>query len=148
LHKKTLILPVLAAVAAIAVAGCGSSSSDSGSGSSSGGGAYSAPKATATAAATAAATTAKAPADSGGALSVNIANFAFAPADIQAKVGQKITFTNQDSTAHTATATAGATFDSGSLDQGKSFSFTPTKAGTIKFMCSFHPNMVGTITVS
>jgi plastocyanin len=148
---KTVILPLLA-IAAIGVAGCGGGSSNSSGGASSGGGAYSAPKATATATAaqaTATATAAQAPAENaGGAIAVNIANFAFAPADIQAKVGQKITFTNQDSTAHTATATSGATFDSGSLAQGKSFTFTPKKAGTIQFVCSFHPNMVGTITVS
>ena len=93
---------------------------------------------------------AQAPADNAAAedISVDIADFAFAPNDIQAKVGQTITFTNKDSAAHTATATEGATFDSGQLDQGKSFSYTAKKAGTIKFVCSFHPNMTGTITVS
>src|SRR5262249_56189872 len=83
-----------------------------------------------------------------GTISVDIANFAFAPNNIQAKVGEKITFTNNDSAPHTATATEGAKFDSGELDQGKSFSYTAKKAGTIKFVCSFHPNMTGTITVS
>ena len=152
--KKTLILPLLA-VAAIA-AGCGSDSSSSTAG-------YGEPTAAATGTAapakTAAATetpgaiseTAKAPADSAPAaddISVDIANFAFGPKDIQAKVGQTITFTNKDSAPHTATATEGAKFDSGQLDQGKSFSYTAKKAGTIQFVCSFHPNMTGTITVS
>ena len=154
--KKTLILPVLA-VAAIA-AGCGSGSSTSAS-------TYGEPTAAATGTAapekTAAPTetpgavseTAKAPANGSddaqaGAIGVDIANFAFAPNAIQAKVGQTITFTNQDSAPHTATATEGAKFDSGELDQGKSFSYTAKKAGTIKFVCSFHPNMTGTITVS
>ncbi len=152
--KKTLILPLLA-VAAIA-AGCGSDSSSSTAG-------YGEPTAAATGTAapekTAAATetpgatseTAQAPADNAAAaedISVDIANFAFAPKDIQAKVGQTITFTNKDSAPHTATATEGAKFDSGQLDQGKSFSYTAKKAGTIQFVCSFHPNMTGTITVS
>ena len=148
--KKTFILPVLA-VAAIA-AGCGSGSSTSSS-------TYGEPTAAATGTAApeqpaAATEAAQAPADNAAApaaaedISVDIANFAFAPKDIQAKVGQTITFTNKDSAPHTATATAGAKFDSGALDQGKSFSYTAKKAGTIQFVCSFHPNMTGTITVS
>jgi plastocyanin len=152
LIKRTFILPVLA-VAAIA-AGCGSGSSTSAS-------TYGEPTAAATGTAAPAKTAApagnsaaQAPASGSngaqkaGAISVDIANFAFAPKTIEAKVGQTITFTNQDSTPHTATATEGATFDSGELDQGKSFSYTAKKAGTIKFVCSFHPNMTGTITVS
>jgi plastocyanin len=150
LIKKTLILPLLA-VAAIA-AGCGSDSSSSSAG-------YGEPTAAATGTAAPAKTAApaateqaaQAPADNAASadpITVDIANFAFAPKDIQAKVGQKITFTNQDSTPHTATATAGAKFDSGQLDQGKSFTYTAKKAGTIQFVCSFHPNMTGTITVS
>ena len=156
--KKTLILPLLA-VAAIA-AGCGSDSSSSTAG-------YGEPTAAATGTAapekpaavaptaTATAEAAQAPADDAAAgdaaaepIAVDIANFAFAPKDIQAKVGQTITFTNNDSAPHTATATEGAKFDSGQLDQGKSFSYTAKKAGTIQFVCSFHPNMTGTITVS
>ena len=151
--KKTLILPLLA-VAAIA-AGCGSDSSSSSAG-------YGEPTAAATGTAAPAKTaapaateqaeqSAQAPADNAASadpVTVDIANFAFAPRDIQAKVGQKITFTNQDSAPHTATATEGAKFDSGQLDQGKSFSYTAKKAGTIQFVCSFHPNMTGTITIN
>jgi plastocyanin len=150
LIKKTLILPLLA-VAAIA-AGCGSDSSSSTAG-------YGEPTAAATgtaapakaaATATATADAAQAPADNAAAdpIAVDIADFAFAPKQIKAKVGQTITFTNKDSAPHTATATDGAKFDSGQLDQGKSFSYTAKKAGTIQFVCSFHPNMTGTITVS
>jgi plastocyanin len=151
LIKKTFILPVLA-VAAIA-AGCGSGSGTSSS-------TYGEPTAAATGTAApektappagATSETAQAPADSAPAadpISVDIANFAFAPKTIEAKVGQTITFTNKDSAPHTATATAGAKFDSGQLDQGKSFSYTAKKAGTIQFVCSFHPNMTGTIKVS
>jgi plastocyanin len=126
--KTTLILPLLAA--AVIAAGCGSSY---------GGG--SKPAATNTAAA-------QAPAAAAATTTVDISGFAFHPSSIQAKVGDKITFTNQDATEHTATATSGATFDSGALAKGKSFTFTATKAGTIKFVCSFHPGMTGTITVA
>jgi plastocyanin len=143
--KKTFILPVLA-VAALAAAGCGSGT---GYGTAT---AKKAPAKTAAAQAPADQTpgagsiVSKAPA--AGAVAVDIANFAFAPHDIKAKVGQTITCTNQDGTAHTATATEGAKFDSGSLDPGASFSYTPKNAGTIKFACAIHPSMLGTITVS
>jgi plastocyanin len=153
LIKKTLILPLLA-VAAIA-AGCGSDASTSSAGygePTAAATGTAAPAKTAVAAATEApgggSETGVAPAAKAADISVDIANFAFAPKDIQAKVGQTITFTNNDSAPHTATATEGAKFDSGQLDQGKSFSYTAKKAGTIQFVCSFHPNMTGTITVS
>jgi len=137
--KTTLILPLLA-VAAIA-GGCGGGKS-SGAAASSGGG-YGSAKPTATQAA-------QAPADKPGTAgaAVEISGFAFHPDNIRVKVGDTITFTNEDSAAHTATATEGATFDSGALEQGKSFSYTAKKAGTIKFVCDFHPSMTGTITVS
>jgi plastocyanin len=136
--KTTLILPLLA-VAAIA-GGCGGGKS-SGAAASSGGG-YGSGKPTATQAA-------KAPAGKPAAgTAVEISGFAFHPNAIKVHVGDTITFRNKDSTAHTATATEGAKFDSGSLEQGKSFAYTAKRAGTIKFVCDFHPSMTGTIVVS
>ena len=81
-------------------------------------------------------------------ISVAIEGFAFAPKTIQAKVGQKITWTNDDAAPHTVTAKTGGAVDSGTLAQGASFSFTPTEAGTIAYFCAIHPSMVGTIEVS
>jgi plastocyanin len=87
---------------------------------------------------------AKAPAGS----SVAIKGFAFAPRTIKAKVGEKITWTNDDAAPHTVTAKSGGELDSGTIAQGASFSFTPSKAGTISYFCEIHPSMVGTIEVS
>jgi plastocyanin len=81
-------------------------------------------------------------------LDAAIEGFAFAPATIEAKVGQEITWTNDDAAPHTVTATSGADMDSGNLAQGASFSFTPERAGTIAYFCAIHPSMVGTIEVS
>ena len=81
-------------------------------------------------------------------MSADIKGFAFAPQTIEAKVGQKITWTNDDAAPHTVTAKSGADLDSGTLAQGASFSFTPTEAGTIEYLCAIHPSMVGTIKVS
>ncbi|MFF4576608.1 cupredoxin domain-containing protein [Streptomyces sp. NPDC001410] len=75
-------------------------------------------------------------------------NFAFSPAALTVKAGEKVTVVNEDSTAHTVTATQGGDFDTGSIAGGKSGSFTaPSKAGSYAFVCTFHPNMKGTLTV-
>jgi plastocyanin len=78
---------------------------------------------------------------------VEIANFAFAPQHLKVKTGQTITWTNTDSAPHTVTATKGADFDSGTLQQGDTFTWKAEKAGTIEYFCAVHPSMVATITV-
>jgi plastocyanin len=80
---------------------------------------------------------------------VTIQNFAFSPASITVKKGTTVTWTNQDSTAHTVTETDGQTGPaSGDLGTGKSYSFTFNTAGTFKYHCSIHTNMTGTVTVT
>jgi plastocyanin len=81
---------------------------------------------------------------SAAAKAVEISNFAFGPSNVTVKVGQKVTWTNQDDAPHTVT---GGELDSPSLAKGASFSFTPTKAGTIAYICAIHPGMKGTLTV-
>jgi plastocyanin len=71
----------------------------------------------------------------------------FAPTSQAVKVGQKVTWTNEDSVDHNVTANSGASFKSSNFGQGSTFSFTPTKAGTIKYTCTLHPGMNGTLTV-
>lgn len=77
---------------------------------------------------------------------VSIQNFAFSPATLHVKVGDKVTWTNKDSVGHSATADDGS-FDTGVLAQGKSGSVTFKRAGTYTYHCSIHPNMKGTIVV-
>jgi plastocyanin len=126
------ILLALCAVVALAAAGCGSSNSSStSSGSSSG-------ASTSTAAASA----------SGGGVAIKMQNIAFDPKAVTVKVGQKITWTNDDSTDHNVTANSGADFKSDNFGKGGTFSFTPTKAGTIKYVCTIHPGMDATLTVT
>jgi plastocyanin len=80
-------------------------------------------------------------------IEVDVKDNVFAPAAIHAKVGQKITWNMRGQIAHTVTATKGATFDSGALPPGASFSYTTKKAGTISYLCSFHQGMTGLIVV-
>jgi plastocyanin len=60
---------------------------------------------------------------------------------------QSVKWGNNDGVAHTVTANGGA-FDSGSIADGGTFSFTFTTPGTYPYHCSIHPTMVGTITVN
>jgi plastocyanin len=100
------------------------------------------------AAATAASAVAPSAAASGqaGAVAVTIKDFAFNPATIQAKVGETITWTNQDSTAHTVTLDD-KSVDSGNVAANATFSHAFTQAGTFTYHCSIHQQMKGTITV-
>jgi plastocyanin len=77
---------------------------------------------------------------------VSIKNFAFDPPTLTVPVGTTVTWTNNDSTAHTATADDGS-FQSGHIDPGQTFSFTFNTAGTFNYHCEIHPNMTASITV-
>jgi plastocyanin len=120
------ILLGLCAVLALAAAGCG--------GGDDGGSTSSAPAATSSS-------------SSGGGVAIKLANIAFDPKAVTVKVGQKITWTNDDSTDHNVTADSGADFKSDDFGKGGTFDFTPDKAGTIKYECTIHPGMTATITV-
>ncbi len=81
--------------------------------------------------------------------SVSIDNFAFSPASVTVKKGTAVTWTNEDSVAHTVTETDGQSGpNSGSLATGKTYSFTYNTAGTFKYHCAIHPEMTGTVTVT
>ncbi len=60
------------------------------------------------------------------------------------KVGQTVTWTNDDDIPHTVVATD-KSFKSKVLDTGESFSFTFTKAGLVPYFCSLHPHMTGKV---
>ena len=77
---------------------------------------------------------------------LRIAGYAFHPPTLTVKAGTRITVTNVDRTAHTATAKSGA-FDSGTLKPGRSISFTVSKPGVYQYYCQFHAFMTGTIRV-
>jgi plastocyanin len=129
--RRSLIL--LAVIALAGVAACSSSAS-------------SAPSAApASAAASAAPASAGA---AGGSEDVTIQNFAFNPATISVKVGDKITWTNKDNTAHTVTFDDTSLTGSGNVNNGATFSNTFTTAGSFTYHCKIHPTMKGTVTVS
>ena len=95
-----------------------------------------------------AATEACAPSTETGTVTATIANFAFSPATIAAKVGDTVTWTNNDSTAHTATVKSDETCTTENLASGASGGITFTTAGSYDYFCKIHPNMTGKVEVS
>jgi len=78
---------------------------------------------------------------------VSIENMLYTPAQITVAKGTKVTWTNNDSTAHTVTADTNNTFASGTLNPGASYSFTFNETGSFAYHCDFHPSMHGTVVV-
>jgi plastocyanin len=78
---------------------------------------------------------------------VSIQNFSFKPAHITIKRGTRVRWINKDSTAHTATANNGRSFDSGRLGPGQRYTHTFKSAGKKPYHCEIHPDMKGRITV-
>lgn len=80
---------------------------------------------------------------------VAIKGFAFSPANITVKKGATVTWTNQDTAAHTVTENDSQIGpNSGPLAKDQSYSFTFNTVGTFKYHCTFHSEMVGTVTVT
>jgi plastocyanin len=77
---------------------------------------------------------------------VAISGFSFSPATVTVAVGDTVTWTNSDSTAHTATADDGS-FDTGTIGNGASGTVTFATAGTFAYHCSIHAQMTGTVVV-
>jgi plastocyanin len=78
---------------------------------------------------------------------VVIQNFRFKPAHITIKRGTKVRWINKDTTAHTATANNGRSFDSGLLRKGQRYTHTFKSAGKKGYHCKPHPHMRGIVVV-
>ncbi|MEJ7798307.1 MAG: cupredoxin domain-containing protein [Solirubrobacteraceae bacterium] len=118
----------LAAAGGVAFAGCGGGDENDPAGAPS---SAAAPKATA------------------GDVKVTMENIKFVPEAIDAKVGQEIVWENTDGDiVHNVTASDGAKFESGSMNAGATFAYTPTKAGKIAYVCTIHTGQNGSITVT
>jgi len=46
------------------------------------------------------------------------------------------------------TAEQGADFKSDTMNEGDTFEYTPTKAGTIDYVCTIHPKQTGKLIVT
>ncbi len=88
--------------------------------------------------------------ESGSTVHVVMRSLAFAPAAVNARVGQRVVWTNQDSSPHNVTYVSGPRFTSSrvSMKPGARFSLRLTTPGTIHYFCTLHPWMKATIDVS
>jgi len=121
-------LAVTAGTALLLLTGCGGTSNPSGSANPGGSASHAA---------------------SGGSSSaVKISNFKFVPGKVTVKSGAGVSVTNQDSTAHTATADDGHSFDTGTLADGASKTISVSKPGSYPYHCTIHPFMHGTLVVT
>jgi plastocyanin len=122
---------LLLAIFAVSVAGCGGDDSSSSS---------------------AAKTATPTPQNTGGGgtassdtVQIKMQNIQFAPKEAKVKVGQKVIWTNDDTVGHNV---VGGPIKSEVFNKGETFSYTPTKAGTISYVCTIHPGMDGKLTVT
>jgi plastocyanin len=79
---------------------------------------------------------------------------AYDPNPVNVKVGDTVTWTNDDSQIHTVTSgtdssdpNMGKEFDSSMLSQDQTFSHKFNTAGEFPYFCQLHPTMVGKVIV-
>ena len=81
------------------------------------------------------------------AATVRLEHFMFQPTPLKVPVGATVRWENLDGEPHTVVSVDGL-FRSGALDQGDAFSYTFKTPGSYRYVCSIHPQMVGTIVVT
>jgi plastocyanin len=155
-------LPLLTLViaAVLSLAACGTSTSTGTAGVSSPVPVASAPAASVPAASAPAASAPAASAGAGsgsgacttstaaGTVQAGMSGIAFVPATIQAKVGDVIAWTNNDTVAHTATFKDDPTCTTELLAPGATGALTFSAAGTYALICKIHAIMSATIEVT
>jgi plastocyanin len=77
---------------------------------------------------------------------VTIQNMSFSPASLTVVMGTTVTWTNKDNITHTVTADD-ASFDSGSIAPGSSYSRTFSTKGSFPYHCKIHPMMMAIVIV-
>jgi len=81
-------------------------------------------------------------------VTISMKDIQFVPREAETKVGQKVTWTNDDTAPHNVTAKEGADFASETMNKGDTFDYTPTQAGTIDYVCTIHPGQDGKLIVT
>lgn len=79
-------------------------------------------------------------------VTVEIKDYEFFPAKLTVDAGTEVTWVNRDNVPHNAVADDGA-FDTDRLDNGDSDSDTLEEPGTHAYICTYHPDMTGAVTV-
>ncbi|MDA7941238.1 MAG: plastocyanin/azurin family copper-binding protein [Nitrosopumilus sp.] len=91
-----------------------------------------------------------------GAATVSEGQVYYEPAEVSIPAGGKVLWENEDPTLHTASGTTdgtvagtvGGPFDSGIISAGGTFEQVFDEPGTYEYICTLHPWMIGTVTVT
>ena len=148
-----VVVVAIAAVFAIAACGTGGGSGSAASPEAVGGGRYGdtaatpAPASAAPAAGGSAATGACTASTAAATVDVTIAELAFTPDSVKAKVGDVIGFTNEDTVPHTATLDDGSCTTE-NLGNGQTGALTFSAPGTYPFHCKIHTGMTGSFEIT
>ena len=89
---------------------------------------------------------AKKPAGTKDATTVAMKDIQFEPKNLEVKVGQTVTWVNEDDVEHNAVANEGE-FKSELFGRAGTYDYKATQPGTIEYVCTVHPGMDGTLTV-
>lgn len=146
--RRWTLLPLAAALLTLAACSGGSAATPTTGGASApaattpatsgGSGGASAP---ASAAGGGGAACAAAPAGATAAVTVTIKDFKFSPQPVQAKVGDVVAWSNQDSAPHSATLDNGAC-DTKTIDGGATAMLVFNQPGTYTYHCAIHPTQM------
>ncbi|HEX8105297.1 MAG TPA: cupredoxin domain-containing protein [Solirubrobacteraceae bacterium] len=83
---------------------------------------------------------------SSGRATVKIVDFEYTPKNVEVSAGTQVTWIDKDAANHTVTFAKGPG-DLGNVDQGRRLKARFTKPGRYAYVCQYHPNMAGTVTV-
>lgn len=75
---------------------------------------------------------------------ITIKEFTFNPDTLTVKIGETVTWVNEDGAVHTVNSSA---FNSPNIKNGDTYKFQFTVAGTYEYTCGIHPYMKGKIVV-
>jgi len=78
-------------------------------------------------------------------VTVAIDGTAYVPPTLTVARGTAVTWENRDPFPHTVTSAGN--FDSGSIAAGARWRYVASKPGRYEYVCTFHPNMKGTLVV-
>jgi len=78
---------------------------------------------------------------------VTLSELCFGPTVLYANPGETVTWTNEDSTAHTVTGLGFRWGSGGDLAQGDTVSYLFAQPGIYPYSCIIHPGMVGAVVV-
>jgi plastocyanin len=129
--KRWLALLFGCLALALVAAGCGGGDDDNGDSGGGGGNANQQ----------------QAPAAKSGGGQVTMKDIKFNPSTVNVKVGDTVTWTNDDSVGHDVTSDTFKSGGAGGIGGGQTFEHKFAKAGTFKYECTVHPGMTGTVVV-